>query len=222
MNTAAPSQIEGFILAGGASKRMGEPKYKLQIGGMTFVERAASALSAATAGRTSIVGDIDNPYFKVKDADGKDHALQKIPDIVINREGRENNAARGALVGLYTALAAAKTPWVAILACDLPFVTGNLITRLAGYCSNQFDAIVPVQPDAKLQPLCAFYRREKCLPIVEHLIQTGDLEMRGFISRVRTRLVGFDEIAEIDGSAEFFLNVNRPEDYKTALTIGTR
>ena len=91
--------------------------------------------------------------------------------------------------------------------------------RTASYCLNEFDAVVPVQPDARLQPLCAFYRRDECLPIVEQSIDKGDLEMRGFVSRLRTRFVEFDAIADLDGSLNFFLNVNRPADYETARQI---
>ena len=219
MNTALFSQIEGFILAGGASRRMGEPKYKLQIGGKTFVERAALALDATSTGQIIIVGEIDEQYLKVKLSDGKDCSLRNIQDIVIESEHGKNDAARGAMIGLYTALTYSKTKWISILACDLPFVTGDLMKRLASYCSNEFDAVVPVQPDAKLQPLCAFYQREKCLPIVKQLIDEGDVKMQSLISRITTRYVVFNEIADLDGSANFFLNVNTPEDYDTALEI---
>ena len=221
MNTVLFNQIEGFILAGGASHRMGEPKYKLQIGGKTFVERAASALDATCNGQINIVGEIDEQYLNVKLSDGKDRSLRNIQDIVIEREHGKNDAARGAMIGLYTALTYSKTKWISILACDLPLVTGDLMKRLAGYCSNEFDAVVPVQPDAKLQPLCAFYRREKCLPIVKQSIDAGDVKMQSLISRIRTRFVEFDEIADLDGSANFFFNVNRPEDYETALEIAS-
>ena len=217
MNTVLFDQIEGFILVGGASQRMGEPKYKLQIGGKTFVERAASALDAATTGQIIVVGEIDDHYLKIKLSDRNDRVLRTIQDIVIEREHGKNDAARGAMIGLFTALTLSKSKWISILACDLPFVTGDLMKRLASYCSNEFDAVVPVQPDSKLQPLCAFYRREKCLPIVKQSIDAGDVKMQSLISRIRTRFVDFDEIVNLDGSANFFLNVNRPEDYETAL-----
>ena len=213
------SPIEGFILAGGASRRMGEPKYKLQIGGQTFVERAASALGATTTGQISVVGEIDDQYLEVKLPDGKGRVLRNIQDNVTPREHGQKNVARGAMIGLYTALTYSKTKWISILACDLPFVTGDLMKRLASFCSNEFDAVVPVQPDAKLQPLCAFYQREKCLSIVEQLIDEGDVKMQNLISRINTRFVKFDEIADLDGSASFFLNVNRPEDHETASEI---
>jgi len=211
--------IQGFILAGGASRRMGEPKYKLQIGGKRFVERAASALGAASTGQISIVGEIDDRYLKVKHSDGKDRSLRNIQDIVFESEHGKNDAARGAMIGLYTALTCSKTKWISILACDLPLVNGDLMKRLASYCSNEFDAVVPVQPDGRYQPLCAFYRRETSIPIVRQLISDDDLKVQGFVSRLNTRFVEFEEIADLDGSANFFLNVNKPEDYETALRI---
>ncbi|MGH9819304.1 MAG: molybdenum cofactor guanylyltransferase [Pyrinomonadaceae bacterium] len=212
------SQIEGFILVGGASRRMGEPKYKLEIGGMTFLERAASALTAMTTGQIIVVGDIDDSYLKVKLFDGEGRELRKIPDIISSECGGDHTGC-GALIGLFTALTYAKTRWIAVLACDLPFVTGDLMTRIANCRSKDLEAIVPIQPDSRVQPLCAVYQREGCLPIVEKMITDGDLKMQRLISLVRTRFVKFDEIADLDGSSNFFLNVNRPDDYKAALKI---
>ena len=214
-------KIQGFILAGGASRRMGEPKFALNIGGRTFVEKAAGASRARTAGHVTVVGDIADRYLNVRSTAAEDHSLRKIPDTIIERDFSENKAPSGALIGLYTALTEAESEWIAVLACDLPFVTGDLMTRLAGDCSDEFDAVVPVQPDGQSQPLCAFYRCEESMPVVQQLIADGDLKMQGFVSRLSTRFVEFEEIADLDGSANFFLNVNRPEDYETALRIAT-
>lgn len=195
-------------------------KALLRLGNTTFVERAASALGAVAGGDIGIVGELGGRYsapLAVADQPGR--TLRQIPDIVIRHEIRKNKAGSGALVGLYTALADATTPWIVVLACDLPFVTEDLMTRLAGYCSNEFEAIVPEQQDAKPQPLCAFYAREKCLPVVEAMIKNGDLKMQRLLSRINTRFVGFAEIVDLDSSSDFFLNVNTSEDYETALKI---
>ncbi len=118
------SQIEGFILTGGASHRMGKSKYKLQIGGKTFVELAASALDATSTGQINIVGDIDERYLKVKLSDGLNRLLRNIPDIAI--EISENNPASGAMIGLYTGFDKFKDkmdidPCVRSSACDRRF-----------------------------------------------------------------------------------------------------
>lgn len=90
---------------------------------------------------------------------------------------------------------------------------------LAGFCSDEFYAVVPVQPDSFPQPLCALYRREKCLPVVEEMLRSGDLKLQRFLSRIATRYVERDEIADLEGSAHFFLNINEREDYESALRI---
>jgi molybdopterin-guanine dinucleotide biosynthesis protein A len=56
------------------------------------------------------------------------------------------------------------------------------MTKLAGFCSDEFHAIVPVQPDAKPQPLCGFYRRESCLSVVEVMIKNSGLKMQRLLS----------------------------------------
>lgn len=156
---------------------------------------------------------IANPVYAVGNLSDDFKRLPVVRDETVGQD------ATGSIVGLYTALLRARTDWAAILACDLPFVTGDLMTRLADYCSDEYDAIVPVQSDTNPQPLCAFYMRERCLPVVEAMIRKDDLKMQRLLSRVSASFVEIDEIADLDGSANFFLNVNRPEDYETALKI---
>lgn len=203
------NMTEGFVLVGGASSRMGRNKAQMVIGGRKLFERSANGLTKVCHGNVTLVGDMGSDF---------DCELPIIRDI-----GSESpTRSRAPVIGLLTALKFAKTAWIAILACDLPFVTAESLTRLASYRSNERDAVVPVQPDGRPQTLCAFYRRETCLPIVEAMVTRGDLKMQGLLSYVRTRFVRFDEIADLPGSADFFVNVNEPEDYEKAVarTVG--
>lgn len=195
---------DGFVLIGGASSRMGRDKAQMSIGGRKLYERAGAALSGACRGSVTLVGKADFA-----------HNFAIISDLNIGPAIHS----RASIYGLYTALADAKTPWIAVLACDLPFVTEDLMTRLGGYCSNEFEAIVPIQTDTKPQPLCALYAREKCLPVVGAMIKNNDLKMQRLLSSINTRYVRFDEIADLDGSSDFFFNVNTPEHYEAALKI---
>lgn len=203
--------IDGFVLTGGASSRMGHDKAQMTIGGKELFERAAAAL-AGICEHISLVGEKSEDL-----AANRESNLAAIPDISI--AGRK--AAKAPIVGLYTALVSSKARWIAVLACDLPFVTPDLFARLARFCSEEFDAIVPLQQDKRPQPLCSFYQSERCLPVVEAMIGRGDLKMQELLPNVRTRFVSFDEIADLDGSADFFLNVNDPADYKTAIARAT-
>lgn len=192
------AEIEGFILAGGASSRMGSDKALLRLGGEPFVGRVARSL-AAIAPRVRVVSSR--------------HGASAFPfEVVPDRfEGL------GAIGGLHAALKACEARWAAVVSCDLPFVTGELLARLASLRGPEMDAVAPTQADGRRQPLCALYAREACLPVVERLIGTGELRPRALVSEVRTRIVAFEEVADLEGSGLFFSNVNTPEDYRRAL-----
>jgi molybdopterin-guanine dinucleotide biosynthesis protein A len=194
-------EIEGFILAGGASSRMGEDKSRLSLGGRTFVGAAARALRAVTAG-VSVVSS--RP-------DAGAHGLRVIPDARVGL---------GALGGLHAALSSCVAEWAAVVACDLPFVTGELLARLASLRADSADAVVPLQEDGRVQPLCALYRARVCLAGVEEMIRAGELRPRLLLSRVRALPVAFEGLRDLEGSARLFLNVNTPEDYARALGEG--
>jgi molybdopterin-guanine dinucleotide biosynthesis protein A len=191
------SVIEGFILTGGASSRMGESKARLQLGGQTFVARISEAL-AAVASKVSVVSSR---------AGDETFGLPVVQDVYERA---------GALGGLHAALAAARARWVAVVSCDLPFVDGELFARLAAHVREDRDAVAPVQEDGRLQPLCALYRREPCLETAEAMLGAGELRPRYLLGRVRTRLVKFEELADLAGAPLFFRNVNTPEDYASA------
>ncbi len=204
-------RIQGFVLAGGASSRMGQDKAHLCVGGKRFFERAAAALCPICLGPVSVVGGTRADLAFQTGSD-----VEFIPDL---NEIRGTELPQAPIVGLYTALTYAKMPWIAVLACDLPFVTGDLMIRLAGYRADEIDAIVPLQPDANPQPLCTIYNREKCLPVVKNMIEKGELKMRKVVSTLHSRFVDFDELADLSGSDNFFFNVNNPADQESALKI---
>ena len=190
-------EIEGFILAGGASSRMGTDKAHLRLGGQTFVAKIAAAM-AAIAAPVSVVSSKPG---------GGDFGLRAISDVYEKR---------GALGGLHAALADARAPWIAVVSCDLPFVTGELFERLASFISEDREAVAPVQPDGREQPLCALYARAKCLEVADELLRAGELRPRALLRRTRTRWVAFDELADLTHAELFFRNINTPEDYRAA------
>jgi molybdopterin-guanine dinucleotide biosynthesis protein A len=189
-------EVEGFILVGGASRRMGADKAGLKLGGRSFVERVAEALGLITT-NIRLVGARDERFSL------------DFPII------RDVYSEWGALGGLHAALAACRTPWAAVVACDLPFVTGELFRRLASLREN-FDAVVPVQMDGRPQPLCALYRQETCAARASELIAAGERRPRRLLTEVETRWVAQTELADLHHSALFFTNVNTPEDFAQA------
>jgi molybdopterin-guanine dinucleotide biosynthesis protein A len=190
--------VEGFILVGGASSRMGSDKAQLMFGTQTGVQRIAAELTALTH-RVRVVGSRGAP-----------EDFENVPDVLEHW---------GALGGIHSALAACQTTWAFVVACDLPLVTGDLFTRLWRFNTDAFDAIVPIQPDGRPQPLCGIYRREANSENAKRLIATGEHTPRALLAQVRTRWVDFQELADLRGAEYFFLNVNTPADYQLATEI---
>ncbi|HEX8180557.1 MAG TPA: molybdenum cofactor guanylyltransferase [Pyrinomonadaceae bacterium] len=190
-------EIEGFILAGGASSRMGCDKARLRLGGETFAARIARSLGAIT------------PHVRVVSTrlDSAALSLPIVPDIY---------AERGALGGLHAALSACRAPWAAVVSCDLPFASSALWQRLATYATDEFDAVAPLQADARVQPLCTLYRRASCLAHVEEMLRSGELRPRVLLQRVRTRLVKPDELTDLTDAERLLANINTPDDYRQA------
>jgi len=195
--------VEGFILVGGQSSRMGVDKSQLLFGAHARVEHIAVALGALTP-RVRLVGARSQENSA---------ALKNVPDTFERW---------GALGGIHAALTACESEWAAIAACDLPLVTAGLFLRLwqlALHEESRFEAIVPIQPDERPQPLCAIYRRESCLAAATQLIAENEHKPRSLLAKVRTRWVKFGALSDLRGAQDFFLNVNTPSDYERARRI---
>jgi molybdopterin-guanine dinucleotide biosynthesis protein A len=197
-------QMDGFVLAGGASSRMGADKAALEFDGKTLVELTAAIL-AAVCPRVVVVG-YEEPVL----VEGT--PIESFPDLTSGPE-------RAPIKGLLTALVHSKTPWMVLLACDLPLVTPDLIERLATYRTDDADAVVPIQNDERPQPLCALYRRETVLPVVRERLSRRQLKMQDLLVQIRTRWVDPDDYSDLDHASDVFLNINTPEDLEAARSV---
>ncbi len=193
--------VEGFILVGGNSSRMGKDKSQLMLGGRTTVDWVAQAMSSVVK-RTSLVGS----HF----------AREPLPHV------RDLVKSWGPLGGIQAALHAATADWCLVIACDFPFVTSELLERLLSYCAGNakvIDAVVPIQPDGYPQPLCAVYKRLPCLVAADQAIANEEHSPRALLDRVTTRYVEFAELSDLQGSQNFFFNLNTPETFERAVLL---
>lgn len=183
---------------------MGTDKSRLMLAGRSFLEQIAGELSFVTSCVTvvgNVVGNTDaTPQLKIP----------AVPDVY---------PGWGALGGVHAALAACSTVWALIVACDFPFVTGELFARLASFREGA-EAVAPIQSDGIPQPLCALYRVEPCLGRADHLIKSGERKPVALLQSVQTRWVSFAELSSLEGADHFFDNVNTPEDYARASRKG--
>lgn len=192
--------IDGFILSGGQSRRMGRNKCELTLRGRTFVELISEQMTGVTSSVKVVGGSVAQSE------------LSHVSDI---------HPSWGALGGVQAALANCSSELALVVACDFPFVTTDLFTRMADV-STGFDAVGPVQRDGVLQPLCTLYRVEPCLAHAEQLIKSGERKPIALLQSVRTRWIAFDELADLENSGSFFDNINTPEDYERITKLTKR
>ncbi|HQZ97297.1 MAG TPA: molybdenum cofactor guanylyltransferase [Pyrinomonadaceae bacterium] len=197
------SIFDAFILIGGISSRFGSNKAFAAFDGKTLASRAAEMVERTASPKTV--------RFVVRSEEQFDaERLLSLGRGVV----ADLKPGFGAWSGLHTALAYSSTVWTFVLACDLPYASGDLINKLAGLTDDAVDAVVPRQPDGRLQPLCAFYRRDVVLKEVERqLADAGRLpRLAGITSALNTRILEEAEYSELPGSELFFVNINSISD----------
>lgn len=199
--------LEAFVLIGGRSSRIGRDKAFIEFGGMTLAERAARTIETAFADiRVTFVAGAEL-QFPVDAVAGL--ARPVIADL---RPGF------GAWSGLHAALAYARSEWALVMACDYPLVSAELVKFLIDRASDDHVAVVPVQVDGRLQPLCAVYRVRPLMTEIEGLMDGGSTmpALAAFLDTVRTRRIEAEEYASVGDPETLFLNINTQDDLERA------
>jgi molybdopterin-guanine dinucleotide biosynthesis protein A len=183
------ANLSGAVLIGGASTRMGRDKATLEIGGVPFAAVLAERLSRIFED-VMLVGGAPPPA-----APGR-----AVPDC---------GGPRCALRGLVSALDAARTERVLVVATDVPLVAPALLLALVAW--PEADAVVPRDAD-HAHPLCAVYRRDAVLAVARQRLAEGRLALSGVLDAVDTRYVEADALAQIDPGGRSLTNVNTAEE----------
>lgn len=182
------------IQAGGKSSRMGQDKALLPFLGEPLIRRVLGRVSHL-ADEVLVTTNQPQGYLFL--------AVPLVADIIPER---------GALGGLYTALSAAQHPFVAVVACDMPFVNPALLAAERDLLvDGGHDAVIPRTSNG-LEPFHAVYHREACLPPIEAALQAGKWRVDAWVSKARLRLFSPEEIQRFDPHMLSFWNVNTPED----------
>ena len=143
---ASPPPFDAILLTGGAGRRLGGiDKASVLLGGRRLVARAASAVADAEA--LIVVGP---PAA----------ADSLHPRTVVTRE---DPPATGPVAALAAGMAHVTAPHVAVLACDLPFMTAEAMTGLRHALATAPEdtaAAMPVDDAGQDQPLCSVWRTD--------------------------------------------------------------
>jgi molybdenum cofactor guanylyltransferase len=196
-------EVTGVLLAGGKSRRMGEDKRYLVMGGETLLERGLGVLRSVFQEVLVVIAQ-DSPPVGVD--------AKVVRDLVPEC---------GSLGGLYTGLMQATTPYIFVVACDMPFLDQAVIAQ---FTSRRATAdIVMAKLAARLHPMHALYGK-RCLPVLEQMIQARQLKIQEVVSHasLRVQYVTEMDLSSIDPSGRSFQNVNTPADFEAARSMLSR
>ncbi len=129
---------------------------------------------------------------------------------------------RGALGGLYTAIASATHPIVAVAACDMPFASAALLEAASRLLVEEGADVIIAKSEEGYEPLHAIYRRATCLPAIEAALDADQWKVIAWFPQVKVRVLTSGEIQQYDPSGLAFWNVNTPEEFSKAEEIARR
>jgi molybdenum cofactor guanylyltransferase len=185
----------GFVLAGGASRRLGTRKEHLFIQGETLLERQTRLLRKVCK-TVAIVG----PPFEPSQAD-----TAIIQDLT---------PACGPLGGIYAALCFTRTDFNLIVGCDLPRLDRRFLDFLCRQTIRSGAPLtVPMSGRGRFEPLCAVYRRDLRWVIGSRL-REGMKKTSGFYRHIALRRISLAELTAAGFKVSLFDNMNTWEDYE--------
>ena len=186
------------IQAGGASSRMGEDKALKIFLGKPLIQRVIERMIPIA---DEIIVTTNRP------AEYAFLNLRLVPDL---------KPGRGALGGLYTAIASAAHPLVAVVACDMPFASQMFFEGARKLTVKEEADVVIAKTNEGYEPLHALYRRETCRPAIESAIDADQWTVIAWFPQVKVRVLTPDEIKLLDPSGLCFWNLNTPEEFTEA------
>ncbi|GIV66012.1 MAG: molybdenum cofactor guanylyltransferase [Chloroflexota bacterium] len=186
------------VQAGGESRRMGTNKALLPFLGQPLIQRVVERLKPV-ADEMIITSNQPGDYAFLN--------LPVHPDIM---------PGYGALGGLLTALTVSTSPVTAVVACDMPFVSAELLMyQMQVFQRGQWDAVVP-KGKGGFEPLHAIYRTAICRQAVAQAIKLGEKKMIAWFPKVKIYTIEQAEWCSFDPQGRIFWNVNTPQELQSA------
>ena len=125
----------------------------------------------------------------------------------------------GELGGLLTALSVAKSEFIGLIACDMPFADPTLTAmEIAWAQSNPVDAVVPTTY-LGYEPFHAVYRRESCLQHAGRYVSLGERKMTAWFDDAEILGLPIHQFDTHSEKSELFYNMNTPADWTYAEQI---
>lgn len=182
----------GAVLAGGAGRRLGRPKATAPLAGRPLLEYPLAAVQGAGL----------NPVVVAK-------ADSALPPLAVAR-WEEPAEPVHPLTGIVCALERARGRPVLAVACDMPFVTAELLADL----SARSGPVVVPEAAGRLHPLLARWE-PAVLPALLHA-RAARAALTATVEALGPRRVRANELRRFGDAERLLANVNVPADLERA------
>lgn len=186
-----------IILSGGKSSRMGTNKALLKINEKTNVERITDSLKPHFDDIILVTNDPESYRFL---------GVRIVSDLF---------PGSGPLAGIHAGLLASDCEMNFTIACDMPFVSGEIARALVNE-GRDYDAVVPII-NGKKQTLFAGFKKNVTTEI-EKCFERGRLPIKHLLDHLNVLYVTENDLpvaSNIDLERVFF-NMNHPNEYEIA------
>ena len=188
-------ECTGAVLCGGKSSRMGFDKAFLAgAGGQPLLRQNAQALRGLFA-TVALVSE-------------RSAKLAEVPGLGGFAQWQDHYPEKGPLGGICTALEEAGTPYIFVMACDMPQPDFALVERLWRALDGAQVALCT--HGGRAEPLFAFYHKS-CLPVFRRQLEEGNLRLRAGFSQLDVKTL---ELPEAEAEAAF-ANLNTPQQLES-------
>jgi len=196
-----------IILAGGSSKRLGQDKGLIKLGGKPLVTHVLDRIY----GVVDEVVVVLSSQFQKKVYEG---LMKKEARVIIDKD-----KVQSPLVGALTGFENVHGKYSLLLSCDTPFVSSQITSLLLDLCLNK-SAVIPRWPNGFTEPLQAAYHTKSARIAAEKALENGKMDLQSMIVLLRgVRYISTMVLQQIDPRLLTFFNINSSIDLKKAESI---
>ena len=185
--------MNGIVLAGGLSSRMGQDKASLPWGNSDLLNTVLACLA---------------PVCKKLIVVSNTQRLITIPGVEVVPD---HYKLCGPLGGMQAGLTASDADYNFIAACDMPYLNTQVVAFIREAAEN-YDAAVPYI-EGHYNPLHGVYR-QTCLPYIDQMLQDSNYRILNFYSQIKMRHISAEELRHYDPDLRTLSNANTPDEYR--------
>ena len=189
--------MNALILAGGENKRLPMLKGFLEIDGKRIIESNINILERIFD-KVIISTNTPEHYFYL----GRPMVGDTMSD-------------RGPMTGILSALNIPEISEIFVTACDMPFISDELIRSIVDQWDTKWDAVIPVF-EKKTQPLFGIYSKHIARNM-EKSIKSGTRSLRKFLEGRQVLYISEQAVRNVDKEGKSFININTPEDAENVI-----